>query len=109
MNFWVSLSTKKIEALIITLEKTIRRSDAWEKAMEKAYSTLTRPEINPPADITELRVLEANAAAAYCRAWRGLPIKRGVRAGDRSRTSGEKLSKEPRYFTSPEVATPRTR
>ena len=75
MEFCVSLITKKIEASIITLEKTIRRSDAWEKAMEKAYSTLTRLEINPPADITELRVLEANAAASYFRAWRGLPIK----------------------------------
>lgn len=75
MDFCVSLITKKIEASIITLEKTVRRSDAWEKAMEKAYSTLTRLEINPPANITELRVLEANAAAAYFRAWRGLPIK----------------------------------
>jgi CRISPR-associated protein Cas1 len=75
MEFSVSLITRKIEASIITLEKTIRRSDAWEKAMEKAYSTLTRLEINPPANITELRVLEANAAAAYFRAWRGIPIK----------------------------------
>jgi CRISPR-associated protein Cas1 len=75
MEFSISLITKKIEASIITLEKTIRRSVAWEKAMEKAYSTLTRLEINPPADITGLRVLEANAAASYFRSWRGIPIK----------------------------------
>lgn len=29
----------------------------------------------PPNDVTELRALEANAAAAYFRAWKGMRIK----------------------------------
>jgi CRISPR-associated protein Cas1 len=37
--------------------------------MEIAYSTLTQN------SITELRTMEANDAAAYFRAWRGMPIK----------------------------------
>jgi len=75
MAFCVSLITKKIEASILTLEKAVQRSDAWEKAMNNAYSALTRLDENPPINVTELRALEANAAAAYFRAWRGIPIK----------------------------------
>jgi CRISP-associated protein Cas1 len=75
MEFCVSLITKKIEASLLTLEKTVQRSDAWEKAMKNAYSTLTRLDEYPPINVTELRALEANAAAAYFRAWRGIPIK----------------------------------
>jgi CRISPR-associated protein Cas1 len=75
MEFCVSLITKKIEASILTLEKAVQRSDTWEKAMKNAYSTLTRLDGNPPINVTELRALEANAAAAYFRAWRGIPIK----------------------------------
>lgn len=75
MEFCVSLIAKKIEASILALEKAVRRSDAWEKAMKNAYSTLTRLNDNPPPNVTELRALEANAAAAYFRAWRGMPIK----------------------------------
>jgi CRISPR/Cas system-associated endonuclease Cas1 len=75
MEFCVSLMTKKIEASILTLEKAVRRSNAWEKAMNNAYSTLARLDENPPKNVTELRALEANAAAAYFRAWRGMPIK----------------------------------
>jgi CRISPR-associated protein Cas1 len=36
---------------------------------------LTRLDDDPPRNVTELRALEANAAAAYFRAWRGVPIK----------------------------------
>ena len=43
--------------------------------MQKAYSTLTRLDESPPINVTELRALEAKAAAAYFRAWRGIPIK----------------------------------
>ena len=31
--------------------------------------------MSPLTNVTELRALEANAAAAYFRAWRGIPIK----------------------------------
>jgi CRISP-associated protein Cas1 len=70
-----SLITRKIEATIITLEKSIPRSDKWERAMRSAYAALTRLEENPPETISELRVLEANCAASYFRSWVGLPIK----------------------------------
>ncbi len=79
MEFAISKITQKIENSISTLEKSIRRNDAWNKAMEIAYSTLTKLDEKQPRSIMELRVLEANAAAAYFRAWKGIPIKwRGI-------------------------------
>ena len=70
-----SIITRKIEARTITLEKSIRRSDKWERAMKSAYSALTRLDESPPETISELRALEANFAAAYFRSWVGIPIK----------------------------------
>jgi CRISPR-associated protein Cas1 len=70
---------RKIEATIITLEKSIPRSDKWERAMKSVYSALSRLEESPPETISELRVLEANCAAAYFRSWVSMPIKwRGI-------------------------------
>src|SRR5271166_728284 len=74
-EFCRSLITRKIEASVITLEKSIRRSDKWERAMKAAYSALTRLDENPPEAIFELRALEANCAASYFRSWVGIPIK----------------------------------
>ena len=74
-DFCRSLIARKIEASILTLEKSIRRSDKWERAMKSAYSALTRLEEYPPQTITDLRVLEANCAASYFRSWAGIPIK----------------------------------
>src|SRR5277367_4485399 len=74
-----SLITRKIEATIITLEKSIPRSDKWERAMKSAYAALSPLEENSPGAIFELRALEANCAAAYFRSWVGMPIKwRGI-------------------------------
>ena len=70
-----SLITRKIEATIITLEKSIPRSDKWERAMKSAYAALSRLEENPPETISELRALEANCAASYFRSWVGMTIK----------------------------------
>ena len=70
-----SIITRKIEASIITLEKSIPRSDKWERAMKTAYGALSRLEETPPETIIELRALEANCAAAYFRSWVGMPIK----------------------------------
>jgi CRISP-associated protein Cas1 len=70
-----SIITRKIEASIITLEKSIPRSDKWERAMKSAYTALSRLEENPPETIIELRALEANCAASYFRSWVGMPIK----------------------------------
>src|SRR5271165_3509653 len=39
------------------------------------YSALARLENHPPSTVNELRTFEANAAATYFRAWRGIPIK----------------------------------
>jgi CRISPR-associated endonuclease Cas1 len=75
MEFSIGKITEKIENSIATLEKSVRRNDAWNRAMEAAYSTLTKLDARQPKTITELRVLEANAAAAYFRAWKGIPIK----------------------------------
>ena len=75
MAFCIDLISRKIEASIRTLEKCIRRSPAWEKAMERAYADMTRLECDPPHDIVSLRALEAGNAAAYFRAWRAVPLK----------------------------------
>jgi CRISPR-associated protein Cas1 len=64
-EFCRSIITRKIEATIITLEKSIPRSDKWERAMKSAYAALSRLEENAPENISELRALEANYAAAY--------------------------------------------
>jgi CRISPR-associated protein Cas1 len=42
-EFCRSLITRKIEASILTLEKSIRRSDKWERAMKSAYAALNPP------------------------------------------------------------------
>jgi CRISP-associated protein Cas1 len=78
-KFCRSIITRKIEATIITLEKSIPRADKWERAMKTAYAALSRLEENPPENISELRALEANCAASYFRSWVGMPIKwRGI-------------------------------
>ena len=75
MAFSIDLISRKIEGCIRTLEKSIRRSAAWEKAMKRAYGDLTRLECDPPHDIVSLRALEAGSAAAYFRAWRAVPLE----------------------------------
>jgi CRISP-associated protein Cas1 len=78
-EFCRSLIARKIEASVITLEKSIRRSDKWERAMKSAYAALSRLDENPPENVIELRALEANCAASYFRSWGGIPIKwRGI-------------------------------
>jgi CRISP-associated protein Cas1 len=59
----------------LTLEKSISRSDKWERAMKSAYAGISRLEEGPPEAIIELRALEANCAASYFRSWVGTPIK----------------------------------
>jgi CRISP-associated protein Cas1 len=70
-----SIISKKIEASILTLEKSIRRSKKSERAISVAYAALTRFDAGEPNSIVELRALEANCAAAYFRSWSGMPIK----------------------------------
>jgi hypothetical protein len=54
-EFCRSIITRKIEATIITLEKSIPRSDKWERAVRSAYAGLSRLEETPPETIIELR------------------------------------------------------
>src|ERR1700722_19343435 len=75
MQFCNALITKKIEGCVLTLEKSVRRSGAWEKAMERAYADLSRLELDPPKDVDALRTLEANSAAAYFRSWKAMPLQ----------------------------------
>lgn len=70
-----SIISRKIEASVLTLEKSIRRSEKWERAISVTYAALTRLDACEPNSIVELRALEANCAAAYFRAWQGMPIK----------------------------------
>jgi CRISP-associated protein Cas1 len=74
MEFCNTLIAKKIEGCVLTLEKSLRRSDTWEKAMQRAYADLSRLELDPPMDVGALRTLEANSAATYFRAWRSSPL-----------------------------------
>src|SRR5258708_32429729 len=73
-EFCRSIITRKIEATIITLEKSIPRSDKWERAMRSAYAALSRLE-ESPEHIPELRALEANCAGSYFRSRVSMPIK----------------------------------
>ncbi len=75
IEFAITKITQKIENSIGTLEKSIRRNGAWNKAMEMAYASLTTLDKGQFDSIIALRALEANAAAAYFRAWKGIPIK----------------------------------
>src|SRR6266480_117076 len=75
MDFCIDLITRKIDGCIKTLERSVRRSALWEKAIKRAYADLTRLECNPPRDIVSLRALEADSAGAYFRAWREVPLQ----------------------------------
>jgi CRISPR-associated protein Cas1 len=75
MDFCIDLIVRKIEGCIKTLEKSIRRSPAWEQAIKRAYADITRLECDPFSDIVSLRALEAGSAAAYFRAWRDVLLQ----------------------------------
>jgi CRISPR-associated endonuclease Cas1 len=75
MSWCIDLISRKIEGCILTLEKVVPRSSRWNAAMERAYADLSTLELTPPNDIVDLRIIEANSAAAYFRAWRDIPIK----------------------------------
>jgi CRISP-associated protein Cas1 len=72
-DFCRSIITQKIEASILTLEKSIPRSDKWERAMKSAYAALCLKKIRPRPFRSS--ALEGNWAAAYFRSWVGVPIK----------------------------------
>ena len=51
-EFCRSIITRKIEAAIITLEKSIPRSGKWERATKSAYAALSRLEEKAPETIS---------------------------------------------------------
>jgi CRISPR/Cas system-associated endonuclease Cas1 len=75
MEFCNAIITKKIEASILTLERSIPHTDKREIALEAAYAGLTSLDSKLPQTINEVRGLEANCAAAYFRSSVGIPIK----------------------------------
>jgi CRISPR-associated endonuclease Cas1 len=75
MAWCTDVIIRKIDGCIRTLEKAAPRSPAWEAAMKRAYADITTLELEPPQTIEALRIIEANSAAAYFRAWRGIPLK----------------------------------
>ena len=76
-DFCRSIITQKIEASILTLEKSILRSDKWERAMKVAYAALSRLEENPPETIS--------IAHAGCQLRRGLFSQLGRHADKMAR------------------------
>ena len=69
MEFCNALIAKKIEGCIGTLETSLRRSEAWDKAMKRAHDDLARLANDPPQTVDALRLLEAQSAVTYFRAW----------------------------------------
>lgn len=74
LEFGCSIISQKIENSISTLEKSIPRGKYWSNAFETANFVLAKLKEGQPKTITELRALESKAAAAYFRAWQGIPI-----------------------------------
>jgi len=107
MEYSITKITRKIENSISTLEKSIRRNDTWNKAMEIAYSTLIQLDEGRPNSITELRTMEANAVAAYFRAWKGMPIKWRGTSKRPIRDSWKEIGQRTTLFHRPAIETPR--
>jgi hypothetical protein len=74
MEFCNALIAKKIEGCMLTMETSLRRSQASEAAMQRANSDLARLANDPPQTVDELRMLEAHSASAYFRAWRATSV-----------------------------------
>ena len=69
MDFCNALIARKIVGCMQTLEESLRRSYAWDRAMKRAKDDLARLSNDPPQTVDELRLLEAGSAVAYFRAW----------------------------------------
>ncbi len=69
MEFCNALIAKKIEGCIQTLETSLRRSFAWDRAMKRARDDLAKLANDPPQTVEQLRLLEAHSAVAYFKTW----------------------------------------
>ena len=109
MAFCIDLIGRKIEACIRTLEKSVRRSPAWERAMERAYADLTRLECDPPrrhrvlAGIRSRKRGRVFSSLASCAAEMG---RHG--APSYSGSSGGRSARGPHFISSRAIAMPPT-
>ena len=60
MAFCIDLIGHKIDGCIKTLEKSIRRSPAWEQAIKRSYADLTRGGVNTQFNLGQYRVRVVN-------------------------------------------------
>jgi CRISP-associated protein Cas1 len=75
LQFCNSLITQKTEASIKTLPNAVRALGCLGKGNEKRLFHVDASRRKSAHERNELRALEANAAAAYFRTWRGIPIE----------------------------------
>ena len=104
MEFCNALIARKIEGCIRTLEESLRRSHAWDRAMKRAKDDLVRLANDPPETVNELRLLEAQSAVAYFRAWYATSLYGAHPHAIQFPTNGEPLARASPEFTPPEVA-----
>jgi CRISP-associated protein Cas1 len=95
MEFCNALIAKKIDGCIETLETSLRRSEVWDKAIRRAREDLVRLANDPPQTVDALRLLEAQSALTYFRAWHATSLR--WRASARHPIPDEWRSVGPRY------------
>jgi CRISPR-associated protein Cas1 len=104
-EFCRSIIMQKIEASIVTLEKSIRRSDKWERAMKSAYLALSRLDESPPEDIVEFPI----APRPTFEAGSAFRLNGEARAADRFPTIGVSSVSVRRLIIWPAIVMRRTR
>jgi CRISP-associated protein Cas1 len=95
MEFCNALIARKIEGCIQTLETSLRRCFAWDRAMKRARDDLARLANDSPKTVDQLRLLEAHSAVAYFRAWYATSLL--WRASTRHPIPGEWRTVGPRF------------
>ena len=105
MEFCNALIAKKIEGYIETLETSLRRSEVWDKAMRRARDDLIRLASDPPQTVDALRLLEAQSAVTYFRAWHATSLLWRASARHPIPTNGEPSDRGILACTPAEAAT----
>ncbi|WP_162950114.1 CRISPR-associated endonuclease Cas1 [Rhizobium jaguaris] len=72
LQFCIALIARKLEYSLLTLQNMNFQNEAWQAANDFLAICLNSLSHAPPASVPGLRMLEANCAAAYFRAWRGV-------------------------------------
>ncbi|MGO4439996.1 CRISPR-associated endonuclease Cas1 [Rhizobium sp. RAF56] len=74
LQFCVGLIARKLEYSLATLQNMNFQNDAWHTANNFLAICLNSFSEAPPESVPDLRMLEANCAVAYFRAWRGVTM-----------------------------------